>query len=222
MVMLAILPRPAPRRPRSGTTPRDAAGIRQHRPAVTGRRCAPAGIACVSPTTARSGPAPQRRAIRAKSPLTAPHLTARNRPRRSPSAGRDRHAALARSRRLGPTAADTIPIARPPSRGFAQSGFNEVAFAHAQDVVRDLTEASQSDMQWQRIAPLLPGKPGDPGRSAAQTTGCFSKPSSGSPERARPGATCTKRSDAGTRSSGAFADGRRRACLPKVFKQPVG
>lgn len=24
-----------------------------------------------------------------------------------------------------------------------------------------------SDVQWQRIAPLLPGKPGDPGRSAA-------------------------------------------------------
>jgi hypothetical protein len=35
------------------------------------------------------------------------------------------------------------PHSCPAIRGFVQSGFNEVALAHAEDLVRDLTEASR-------------------------------------------------------------------------------
>ncbi len=46
--------------------------------------------------------------------------------------------------RLGPTGRATISIARLPSRGFAQSGFNEVAIIPPPTpVLRDLTEASR-------------------------------------------------------------------------------
>ena len=41
------------------------------------------------------------------------------------------------------TRRNNIPHSSPAIRGFAQSGFNEVAPAHAHHLVRDLTEASR-------------------------------------------------------------------------------
>ena len=66
-----------------------------------------------------------------------------------------------------------------------------------------------SDAQWERIAPELSGKAGDPGCTGV-TTGSLSKPFFGSRGQDRRGAICRKRSASGSPYIRASGDGRRR------------
>ena len=59
-----------------------------------------------------------------------------------------------------------------------------------------------TDAQWERIAALVPGKPGDPGRHG-ENIACSSKPCFGSAAPARPGAICRRNLAAGIRSMAA-------------------
>ncbi len=67
-----------------------------------------------------------------------------------------------------------------------------------------------NDAQWERVAPLLPGKAGDPGRMAVDNR-LFLEAVRGSPGLAHPGAIFPPRSATGTPPSSASGDGHKRA-----------
>jgi hypothetical protein len=67
------------------------------------------------------------------------------------------------------------------------------------------------DDQWQRIAPELPGKAGDPAPPHG-TIGCLSKRFCGSHELGHRGVTCRTNSASGSPPTRGFGAGRERAC----------
>jgi hypothetical protein len=92
-----------------------------------------------------SGAAPEQRHADRTTPLES-RSPPRRRHHRPRQARQTRYAACPASC-PEPSAADTIPIARPPSRGFAQSGFNEVAPSSAYKLPCRATSQKPPDSQ---------------------------------------------------------------------------
>ena len=125
----------------SGATAHDAPPFQQNRAHPTDRQARRAGSCRAQHERQPQAPADRRPEPPGPRPRLGSGAVQTGRP--CTSARPDIHAPR-QDQRLGPTRADTLPIARPPPRGFAQSGFNEVAAQiTAARSARDLTEASR-------------------------------------------------------------------------------
>ncbi len=143
MITLDTLPRPQPRVHPSGTTAHEPPAFFRARqfPTPTPHALRPASL---GPAMRHRTPAPHVTAINYRAASFQSPLRPSSR-RRQPIAARIAARGTSRPACLGPGRTATIPIARPPSRGFVQSGFNEVALLDVPNtqLSRDLTEASR-------------------------------------------------------------------------------
>jgi hypothetical protein len=151
-------------------TAHDAPTFDPYRPADTGCR-APRPKPRASPRQLRPGASPEPRQQRPTSCHNDRSASSRTR-LHSRSAPPKRRGTLT-DRSLGRTSPATIPIARPPPRGFAQSGFNEVAPMRASPPCR-ATSQKPPDSPSRKIR--LPGQAPRAHGNAARPTGVQERP----------------------------------------------